>query len=152
MITWVQVLPLPLTSCVALSESLNNPLPQFPHSGTYFTGLSEGLDVLHNVSLMMEKKWEGSSRKQDWKGILRGGKARQVIEIPAQFGLSEWGIYCLSQWPRKVKQCCGPGFSLPSLATPSGLMSFSQALSTTLSSWLQAAAGTIALQDEFSGK
>lgn len=149
MITWVQVLPLALTSCVSLSKSLNNPLSQFPHSGTYFTGLSEGLDVLH--SLMMEK-WEGRSRKQNWKGILRGAKAKQVIEIPAQLGLSEWGIYRLSQWTRKVKQCCGPGFSLPSLATPSGLMSFSQALSTTLSSWLQAAAGTIALQDEFSGK
>lgn len=77
MITWVQVLPLPLTSCVALSESLNNPLPQFPHSGTYFTGFSEGLDVLHSVSLMMEK-WKGRSRKQILKGILRGAKAKQV--------------------------------------------------------------------------
>lgn len=59
MIKWVQILPLPLTCCVALRKSLNVSEPQFPYSGTYFTWLLEGLVVLHNVSFDDGEEEEG---------------------------------------------------------------------------------------------
>ena len=42
--------------------------------------------------------------------------------------------------------------SLPSLATSAGLIVFSQTLGTNSPRWLQAAAGTIAFQDELIGE
>ena len=62
MIRWVQVLP--LTSCIALRESFNTHVPGFPHIGTYFTGLLEGLAVLYR-GLMMEKKGKMRSGKEN---------------------------------------------------------------------------------------
>lgn len=47
---WIQILPLLLTSCIALSKSLNISVPQFPCSGTYLIELLKGLNVLHSVS------------------------------------------------------------------------------------------------------
>lgn len=69
MIKWVQILPLPFTDCVALRKSLNVSVPQFPHSGTYFAWLLEGLDVLHSVNF---DDGEGG-REGVWKAEVKEG-------------------------------------------------------------------------------